>query len=436
MLISLTSPLVLAQTQDDAPPAETSLQTTASSKPAEPPFNLYNTRLTGDWWIARTWLEDNGIEYNISLTAIFQHNVHGGVQTRNGHRITGSFDTELVMDTQKMGLWKGGTFYAFTQTSWADSIGEDRVGSFFDVNGDAAGDYAVYVTDLWYEHTFWNGRARLRVGKSDLGVDFDANAYANSETSQFLNDALINTGNLPFPSLGIGVQMIVQPNDWFYFGVVAADAQAQSHETGLVTTFHNEDYFFTDAEFGFMPVWETPIGKLPGAYRVGLWYDPQPKEVFFNDLGGRRRTIPMKRDDIGFYFNMDQVLYKEVPDSDADSQGLGMFFRYSYASEECNEIEHFWSVGAQYQGLIPTRDDDVLGFGFAQGIMSDKLRDLGGGDRESVYELYYNTAVFPWLTITPDFQYIVNPGANGGHDAFVVGLRMQMIFWFFRRICG
>ena len=110
-------------------------------------------------------------------------------------------------------------------------------------------------------------------------------------------------------------------------------------------------------------------------------------------------------------------------------QGLGTFFRYGLAHEEANEIEHFWSIGAQYQGLVPTRDDDVLGVGFAQGIISDRLHGLVDGDRESAYELYYNVQLLPWLSITPDFQYIVNPGGtDDGRDAFVAGVRVQMSF--------
>jgi porin len=171
------------------------------------------------------------------------------------------------------------------------------------------------------------------------------------------------------------------------------------------------------------------LGKLPGGYRFGLWYDPQPKPQFFNDLGDRRRTVPMKSDDMGFYFNMDQMLFKEKPKDDADTQGLGLFFRYGYAPQDVNEVEHFWSIGAQYQGLIPTRDDDVLGFGFAQGRISGTAEDLGGGDQESVYELYYNIKVFPWLHVSPDCQYIVNPGAVGGQqDAFIIGLRILATF--------
>lgn len=121
------------------------------------------------------------------------------------------------------------------------------------------------------------------------------------------------------------------------------------------------------------------------------------------------------------------MVLKERRDQD-DSQGLGVFFRYGYADEAVSVVEHFWSAGAQYQGLIPTRDDDVLGFGFAQGIISDSLPGLEGGDRESVYEVYYSVAVYPWLVITPDFQYVTSPGGFHGRDAFVAGLRVRVVF--------
>ncbi len=414
--------------------ATASQPTTAPAEEAEEkrqtPFDILNNeQLTGDWWGGRTWLKKHGIEFGLSLTSIYQQNVHGGLQTHHGHEITGSADYELTLDFEAMGLWKGGTLYTGAESSWKDDIvGSDRVGSIFGTNGDAAGNQGINVYELWYEQKFLGDKVRFRVGRLDVTRDMDTNAYANDETSQFLNPALINTGNIPFPDYGMGAQLVVTPVEWFYAGAVAADAQANGRTTGFKTTFHDEDYFFADFEFGLMPVWKTRWGKLPGAYRFGLWYDPQPKAKFFNDLGGRRRTIPMKRDDLGFYVNLDQMLYKERPDDEADTQGLGLFFRYGWANEKVNEIEHFWSVGVQYQGLIPSRDGDVLGFGFAQGIISDRLAALEGGNRESVYELYYNIAVFPWLNITPDLQFLVDPGAYNGRDAVVAGVRIQASF--------
>ena len=42
-------------------------------------------------------------------------------------------------------------------------------------------------------------------------------------------------------------------------------------------------------------------------------------------------------------------------------------------------------------------------------------------------EVYYNIQVTPWLSISPDFQYIINPGGTHEHrDAMIVGIRTQM----------
>jgi porin len=110
---------------------------------------------------------------------------------------------------------------------------------------------------------------------------------------------------------------------------------------------------------------------------------------------------------------------------------LGIFARYGYAPEEVNRIEHFWSVGAVYEGLFEHRDQDRLGFGVAQSILSDAYeREVDPlADRETVYELYYSIMVTPWLTITPDVQVITNPGGrNDARDALVGGLRIKLVF--------
>lgn len=112
-----------------------------------------------------------------------------------------------------------------------------------------------------------------------------------------------------------------------------------------------------------------------------------------------------------------------------DIQGLGAFFRCGYADGEKNDITNFFSFGFQYQGLIWGRDDDVLGAGFAQGIFSDKASTTYADDYESVVELYYNAQVTPWLNISPNIQYVANPGGNDtGSDALVLGVRAQMNF--------
>jgi carbohydrate-selective porin OprB len=48
---------------------------------------------------------------------------------------------------------------------------------------------------------------------------------------------------------------------------------------------------------------------------------------------------------------------------------------------------------------------------------------------ETGVELYYLIQALGWLAITPDLQYIVDPGANGvADDAVVALLRLRFTF--------
>ena len=410
-------------TEEPAATESTGESTAGSSKDI-----LSRDRLTGDWGGSRTWLEEHGLTLDLGLTSIYQHNARGGKRTL--HRVSGSYDLEMTFDFDALKIWKGGKLYALTEGAWDKGISEaGYVGDLFGVNADDWGDDWMDLTELWYEQSFLDNRLRVRFGKINLFSDFDTNAFANDQTSQFLNNALTYTANVPFPNTGHGIQFVATPFDWCYFGAGVADAAGGRGTTGFHTAYHGPADFFSIYEFGLTPTFESGWGRLPGHYRFGLWYDPQPKAKFFDDLDGRRRTVPMKRDDVGCYLNFDQLILRENPQTDGDEQGLGAFFRYGFAHGDVNEIENFWSVGGQYQGAIPTRDDDVIGFGVAQGILSKQMR-LAGADphRETALELYYNASIFPWLSISPDFQWILCPGGENGRDAFVAGVRLQATF--------
>ena len=391
--------------------------------------------LTNGFFGLNDRLADNGIEVGLGVTNIYQQNVHGGISThRRAGRFAGSYDLELSADFEKMLGIEGGSLYMHTEGKWSKSGGIDApsVGSVFGVNGDGADRRSMDITELWYEQAFADETFHVRFGKMDITggfehhgcpVAFDCSIYANDEVTQFLNGALINNPTIPFPDYGLGIAVHYSPRKFWYVSASVADAQADLRETGFDTSFHDEDYFFYIFETGVTPQLDSKKGPLQGAYRIGLWYDPQPKAN--TDYADADRSY---RDDVGFYLSCGQMLAKENADPE-DSQGLGAFFRYGYANSKKNDIANFWSVGFQYQGLIEERDDDVLGAGFAKGIFSDKASTTYTDDYESVVELYYNAQVTPWLNISPNVQYVANPGGSGtARNAVVLGVRAQMSF--------
>lgn len=398
---------------------------------AEPTEHRHPETLTDGLFGINRDLEPSGIDFAMSLTSIYQVNAKGGRSTnqRQG-RWSGSYDLEMNADLQRLLGIDNAVLYLHGESTWSrQDIDATSVNSAFGVNGDFGGRNTFSVIELWYEQSFFDDTLRIRLGKLDMtggfecrgcAVSFDGNAYANDENTQFLNSALINNPTIPFPDYGLGAIVFWNPVENWYLSFGAADAQADLRETGFNTAFHDEDYFVYMAETGFTPQFESANGPLQGAYRFGVWYDPQPKA--HADAGSEYR------DDTGFYLSFDQAMTKENNAAD-DTQGLGAFFRYGYAPGRANDVTQFYSAGFQYQGLFEGRNDDVLGVGWAHGAFSDRADVTYTEDYESVLEAYYSAIVTPWLIVSPSVQYVANPGGDEtNRDAVVAGVRLHLVF--------
>ena len=315
------------------------------------------------------------IEFGISATNIYQQNVKGGLSThRRAGRFSGSYDLELSADLYGLFNLENTRLFMLAEGSWSKSggINDPSVGAVMNVNDDGAPRRSLDVSELWVERGFCEDSLRLRLGKIDLTggfecsgcpVAFDNSSYANDETSQFLNSALVNNPAVPFPEYGLAAIVYYNPVDWWYISGAIADAEADARETGFSTTFDGDDFYYYIFETGIIPQKASPGEPLPGAYRFGVWVDAQDKERFSDSK--------KVKDDTGLYISCDQLIYKEN-DSVDDFQGLGMFGRYGWADSDLNEITNFWSLGFEYLGLVEERDEDVLALGVAQGIFTDQ----------------------------------------------------------------
>jgi len=69
-----------------------------------------------------------------------------------------------------------------------------------------------------------------------------------------------------------------------------------------------------------------------------------------------------------------------------------------------------------------------VGIGFARGTFTGSDSQAGLAGSEQVLELYYSIAVARWMTLSPDLQYIANPGGRSdSDDALIVGLRGRIL---------
>ena len=231
-----------------------------------------------------------------------------------------------------------------------------------------------------------------------------------------------------------GMYLKIKPVDWLYFSSAMLNAN-QTDSTkpfDVDTTFHNDPKWVGIWELGLTPTFQGPNGAMPGNYRFGFDLDGRVSNIFMDRLknadGSPVFSQRQRSNDIGFYTSMDQLVLKENADA-KDKQGLGVFFRYGWNKRDINKISDFWSMGAQYQGLIPKRDNDVLAFGMNQSILSSQYRHEinPNADRETVYELYYSVQITPWIFVTPDIQFITEPGGlSNARDSLVGSIRVKI----------
>jgi len=109
-----------------------------------------------------------------------------------------------------------------------------------------------------------------------------------------------------------------------------------------------------------------------------------------------------------------------------DDQGLDGWLRVGFANSAINPVETYIGGGVVYTGVFS--DADQAGLAAAAARAGDAAKvNLGLGDGETTIEATYAYAVSDWLTVQPDFQYVISPGADPTlGDAFVVGSRISL----------
>lgn len=299
-------------------------------------------------------------------------------------------------------------FYLISSIVGGSGKGVDRYTPIFSVFDDADGQPCwIYVSKLYLERGFLNSKIYADIGKLDLSSWFDANNAAFSSDTQFMSSAFCNNLVIPFPQKGFGMRAMVKPNDLFYCQAGMANANAVKTQIGLNNAFDGN--YFLIGEAGICP----KINERQGNYRFMVFSDIEK----LNKLDGSGT----QQGDLGVAVSFDQEITKKIT----------LFFRYGKADPDVRKIKDFVSAGAQFEGIIPRRKEDVLGIGAARSFLSSDYRDIkapGIGNAETIYEAYYHIKLHPFLSIIPNLQYVNDPlGKENIKDEIVTGVRFVLL---------
>jgi len=311
--------------------------------------------------------------------------------------------------------------------------------------------------ELWFQQNLLADKISIRFGQLSADTEFFISDYSGLFINATFGWPAAAYMNLPeggpvFPIGTPGARIAMNPVDWLTFQTAVFQGNVFAQEVNR--------YGFRwrlDAQTGYTFLHEAQFrwnhrdeeSGLPGQLKTGVWFQTGQNADALAESTSSGNA--------GFYLVLDQMLYREPGEPsgltkdgksvvagksfkspvpvDKSEQGLGWFGRVAFTPADRNFINFYFDTGLSYKGLIPMRDKDTLGIGFGYAQLSNGARSslIGQGGSpigaEMVVEITYQARITRWLTLQPDLQYIVNPGATTDlSNALVIGGRAAVTF--------
>jgi porin len=382
--------------------------------------------LTGDWWGARTYLANKGVQFGVELNQYVQGVTNGGRDRTAAYG--GTADYTVNLDLMRMGILPGALIKFRAESRFGSSV-NGKAGPILPVNTDFLfpvtdtldEDIAITVTDLNYTQ-FLSPYLGVFFGKLDT-LDGDPNEFASGRgTSQFMNaNFIFNPAmalRLPYSTLGAG--LIVMPIPPSPKGGITISSLVMNTQDASTTSGFDD--------FGDGTTWSTEIdfqyrlGPLPGGMNVGGIYSFNQDFARLNSRlvlqPGEGLVIPKEHSTWAVFWSAWQYVFVEqsgnqpidTHNGEPDLQGVGLFVRLGFADRQTNPLSWAVSGGMGGRGVIPYRDNDTFGIGYYynRNQPGRLLGILGVEDSAQGFEVFYNIAVTPACRLTLDLQ-VVNP---------------------------
>ena len=386
--------------------------------------------LTGDWGGLRTKLADYGFQAELSMTNIYQ-GVWDGGRGDDGWEFGASADYVFKFDLEKMGLWRGGFVQVNAETYFGDNVNR-RTGTLLPVNSDSLypnnGEETTAVPSVVLTQ-FLSDRFAIFAGKLDT-TQGDLNEFAWGKGGEgFMN---LGFGLNPVPALTtpystLGAGFLFVPDEESYLSVSVYDPNGDPTKSGFESFFEDGVTIAAEGRIGTEFFGKRGHQLLGVAWSnkdyTGLEQDPRLLAGSLLTTGSIASGVKKEDDSWAVWYNFDQYLV-----GGDDGRGFGLFGRVGFADEKTNLVEQFYSLGVGGKGIIEGRENDRMGAGYYYLAYSDDLPGLlPRDDHEQGWEIYYDAAVTPWMSVGADLQFVDSP-LDGVDTAVVGGLRAKVRF--------
>lgn len=284
------------------------------------------------------------------------------------------------------------------------------------------GTRALRLYEAWIEHGGASGRWSLRAGLYDLNSEFDAMESSDlflGSAHGIGTDISQSGANGPsiFPSTSLALRGDARIGDRLTLRAAILDAVPGDPDRPSRTVVR------LGRREGALGIAELDWDLGSARAIAGAWGYSRGQP----DLRDEALLQPRRRASVGAYLRGESVLAKG-----ADTQLRG-FVRVGVAAARANPFGAFASAGLNATGLIPGRGDDETGVAIAHArsgrTSRAALRDQGlsPARAETAIELTHRFSLSEWLSVQPDLQYVISPGALAGtRNVLAAGLRVAL----------
>lgn len=416
----------------------------------------------------RKQLENKGISFEAIYTGDMVSNLQGGLQQKTAY--IGNLDLALILDLGVAGLVPGGKIYVCgNDTHGGENPTKKYVGDVQWLNNLQAPP-AMRLYEYWYEQSFWNDKVSILAGVEGIDSEFAISEYG----ALYLNSSFgtppefsLNSPMSMFPYAGLASRIKIKPHEQMEF--LAGIFEGDPSDNGK--NVHGVNYHLSGRQGATLVFegayhqrvrWNNTMAPLTGSTKFGSWLHTQNTDhlLITDDAGNPIR----RKNNYGFYGLIDQMVFREkngdpeektsklvTPSHEVEGefQGLGVFFQLGGAPSDRNQVAYYFGAGLNYTGLIPKRDQDILGVAVANAFISRKARKARAEEidafdptdpeagpapgqlmgNESALETTYRIQLHDRLSLQPDYQVVFYPsGEKNVKTAHVFSLRFEVTY--------
>ncbi|MDE2359311.1 MAG: carbohydrate porin, partial [Betaproteobacteria bacterium] len=161
----------------------------------------------------RPTLAARGITLGLTETGEVLGNLSGGV--RRGAEFDGLAQFSLAVDTSKAFGWPGGTFDLSALQIHGRSLSATNLDNLQTVSGISA-DRSTRLWELWFQQSFLDGKADVKVGQQSLDQEFIVSQYSGLYLNTMMGWPMLPSADLyaggpAYPLSSLGVRLRTQP---------------------------------------------------------------------------------------------------------------------------------------------------------------------------------------------------------------------------------